>query len=248
MKGKNMNDNEIIQFNNMIKVYGNLKRENEDYYFNIYKIVECYQDLKNYFKNSKQIDKILNKKYDNNTLLSLLKNARHRHGHAKKIDGLKEYIILRSKVDKKEIDLLIYELTKEINDIFNELKENQPDKLILKTENMMTLSLLMKEKINSKEIFDTFDERCRKDIQKIFNDFKYDNDTLDEWEKRRQDLISFFRTDECKNTFCSTYDKNIYDDLIKLLDDDNISEADANKIMAQMVQVSEKIKKEKENK
>ncbi|MBR1386111.1 MAG: hypothetical protein IJ568_04715 [Bacilli bacterium] len=210
----------------------------EEDYFNIQKIIDGYNKLKKYFENYVVIDKILNKKIDNHSIKEMIYKMRNRYGHIEDNKYINDLIRLLTKVNKNDIHTLINEIKSTIEVIFKTYLSSDYYKVIMNSKPVITIFELMKDIINNPKSKTDFDRKSKNELRPIFNNFKYDESTKEEFDDLANKFIKYVQLEENKNKMIELYGEENYNELIKMLTDDNYTEQQAMELMGKYTQVS----------
>ena len=198
-----------------------LKFIREEEFFVLYQLVDGYSKLKKYFVNSNTINELLEGKIENIKLFDLIRVVRNQYSHIDKSNATEKLVILQIKVKKETLKKLVIEICTGISDIYNKYFENDNYSLVVNSREVLNVMYLMKNYSYNENHKSEFDNKCITKLKPIFDKFKYDNSTIEEWEDFNKEVKNVFESDEIKSGLKELYGEEIYNELLAMISDEN---------------------------
>lgn len=193
----------------------------EEEFFVLYQLVDGYSKLKKYFINSNTIDELLEGKIENIKLFDLIRVVRNQYSHIDKSNATEKLVILQIKIKKEILKNLVIEICIGIEYIYNKYFENDNYTLVVNSKEILNIMYLMKNYIYNEKPKSKFDEKCITKLKPIFDKFKYDNSTIEEWENFNKEIEGVFKSKEIKSGLKELYSEEIYNELLAMVLDEN---------------------------
>lgn len=238
-----MTNDEVKLLSNMFFLLPSVENKNtylEEDYSNIYKLIDGYKSIEKYFHNNTIINAILDKKYNDIKLFDLIRIVRNRASHIDKNNNIDKFIILQTKVDKKEIDSLINEIKKEMFIIYERDLNSNVYKFAMNTKLMIYIFELAKYKINDIDYKNDFDKDSREILKPLVNNFNYDNSTLEDYEEYVNQILKIYESDLFKKGIIKLYGVNIYNDILRMIEDKTFSFDDMKSLINEIKKIDDK--------
>ncbi len=240
-----MSTDEIKTLSNLFDLMPKIEKEksyDDNYYFNIFQLIEGYKRIEKYFFNQDTINGILNKKVDNSRIYDLIKLARDRRAHINKHNKVDKLVILQVKVDKNDITRLVDEIKDGIYDIYIKNLNADPYKLNINNRLIVNIFELMRWVVNDKSPINDFDRFGRDQLRPIINGFKYEESNINDYNNFNKDVIEVFKSEEFKKGITDLYGESIYKDFIRMITDDNFSNEEAKDLMIKTAEIDKQRK------
>ncbi len=225
-----MTNKEITIFTNAMTIIPKIEVKehySEEDYANIYQLIEAYKKLKKYYSNYESIENLLNRKMENYSFFQLIKAARNRVSHSDKSNGEEEVFLLLVFVDKEDVWLLLKELYLGLEDIFKHQIGGDVYKLTMNTRPMILLIRAVKYTLYERDYLNEFDRYCSEKLKKILKNFDPNNSTFEEFEMVKNKINKFCETKIFKQGFIKMYDEQIYNGLMRMMNDDTFTQDEA---------------------
>lgn len=268
--GKNKVDRYLNDYKNLINdaqmkfdidVQNNINSKFEQFQINLYNYARSIVDKSEYFEKSNKIDLLFNEvivpqnlkqqsiKY---SFFDLYRAFRNKNEHYDKINCEDEYIIFKTSISKEKF-FQLYDVCNEIlNYELNKLEENELINFILSNIEIRASyekSIIALEKAN---------EKGKKEFSNIYNinrlmieDFKsvdFENITIEQLDCIYFKLRDYILSDGYKEEFIKRYGLNLYNEVLKMYNDDESSfEEDKKRISTYFNQIYEIERKYNEN-
>ena len=240
-----MNSEEKKIFVNLMMLVPKVKELNfirEEEFFVLHQLVDGYTHLKKYFKNANKIEEILEEKYNDILLKDLIRVVRNQYSHIDKWNATEKLVILQIKVKKEILKTLVIEICTGIEDIYNKYFENDNYTLVVNSREILNVMYLMKNYIYNENPKSGFDNKCLTKLKPIFDKFKYDNSTIEEWKDFNEDVEDVFKSNEIKSGLKELYGEEIYNELIAMVSDENYTNEQFMETMNKMKNIIEPYK------
>lgn len=238
-----MTNDEVKLLSNMFFLLPSVENKNtylEDDYSNVYKLIDGYKNIEKYFHNNTIINAILDKKYNDIKLFDLIRIVRNRACHIDKNNNIDKFIILQTKVAKKEIDSLINEIKKEMFIIYERDLNNDAYKFVMNTKLMIYIFELTKNKINDIDYKNAFDKDSREILKPLVNNFNYDNSTLEDYVEYVNQILKIYESDLFKKGIIKSYGVSIYNDILRMIEDETFSFNDMKSLINEIKKIDDK--------
>lgn len=238
-----MTNGEVKLLSNMFFLLPFVENKNtylEDDYSIVYKLIDGYKNIEKYFHNNTIINDILDKKYNDIKLFDLIRIVRNRASHIDKNNNIDKFIILQTKVDKKEIDSLINEIKKEMFIIYERDLNSDAYKFVMNTKLMIYIFELAKTKINDIDYKNDFDKDSREILKPIVNNFNYDNSTLEDYGEYVNQILKIYESDLFKKGIIKLYGVSIYNDILRMIEDETFSFDDMKSLINKIKKIDDK--------
>lgn len=238
-----MTNGEVKLLSNMFFLLPFVENKNtylEDDYSIVYKLIDGYKNIEKYFHNNTIINDILDKKYNDIKLFDLIRIVRNRASHIDKNNNIDKFIILQTKVDKKEIDSLINEIKKEMFIIYERDLNSDAYKFVMNTKPMIYIFELAKSKINDIDYKNDFDKDSREILKPLVNNFNYDNSTLEDYGEYVNQIIKIYESDLFKKGIIKLYGVSIYNDILRMIEDETFSFDDMKSLINKIKKIDDK--------
>lgn len=216
-----------------------LKFIRDEEFFILHQLVDGYTHLKKYFKNINKIDGILEEKFNDILLKDLIRVVRNQYSHIDKCNATEKLVILQIKVKKEILKKLVTEICIGIDDIYNKYFENDNYSLVVNSREILNVMYLMKNYVYDENHKSEFDKKCITKLKPIFDKFKYDNSTIDEWEDFNKEVKNVFESDEIKSGLKELYGEEIYNELLAMVSDENYTNEQCMEMMNKMKTIIE---------
>lgn len=242
-----MTKDEIKTLSNMTWILPKIEIKDiyiEDDCFYIYQLLYGYKQLEKYFENKDVINKLLNKKINNISLFDLIRIVRNRYSHIEKHDKINEYIILLTELKKNDINTLKTEIENGINEIF--IRELNGDilKVLVNTKIFITAFELLKNKINKSVDNNIYEEKIREKLKPFINELEFDELDSKSFDENGKKMLMLYKSDDMKNSLTNLYGKSIYEEMIKMVEDDSYDKERINELLSKIIAI-ENINKNK---
>lgn len=237
-----MNSEEKKIFVNLMMLVPKVKELNfirEEEFFILHQLVDGYTKLIKYFFNSNKIEKILEEKFNNISLKDLVRVVRNQYSHVDKCNATDKLVILQIKVKKELLKNLVIEICIGIYDIYNKYFENNYYSLVVNSREVLNIMFLMKNYIYDEKPRSQLDEKCLTKLKPIFDKFKYDNSTLEEWEDFNEEVKEVFKSNQIKSGLKELYGEEIYNELLAMVSDENYTNEQCMEMMKKMKTIIE---------
>lgn len=246
---KYLNDYKSLTNDNKMKfdidVQNSINSKFEQFQINLYNYARSIVDKSEYFENSNKIVLLFNevivpknlkqqsKKY---TFFDLYRAFRNKNEHYDKINCEDEYIIFKTSISREKF-FQLYDVCNEIlNYELNKLEENELINFILSNIEIRASyekSIIALENAN---------EKGKKEFPNIYNlnrlmieDFKsvdFENITIEQLDYIYFKLRDYLLSGEYKEEFIKRYGLNLYNEVLKMYNDDDSSFEEDKKIIS----------------
>lgn len=154
-------------------------------------------------------------------MFDLIRVVRNQYSHIDKSNATEKLVILQIKVKKETLKKLVIEICTGIEDIYNKYFENDNYSLVVNSREILNVMYLMKNYVYNENHKSEFDKKCITKLKPIFDKFKYDNSTIEEWEDFTEEVKNVFESDEIKSGLKELYGEEIYNELLAMVSDEN---------------------------
>lgn len=222
-----------------IDYQSNLNVKFEQFQIALYNYSRAIMDQKKYFELSGKIEKIFNKiiipnsdEYSSRkyTFFDLYRAFRNRNEHYDKINCETEYIIFKTSI-LKDVFFRLYEVCNEVLDYelnkltYEEIISFLLSNIEIKTNYEKVKIALRKSNEENKDKNPNIYNEIKK-LLKDFSDIDFDNITMEQLDYICNKFKSYILSENYKKEFVNRYGINLYEELLKIYNDDSSLEMD----------------------
>lgn len=157
-------------------------------------------------------------KVDETSLFDLLRIARNQYAHNDKTNGIRE-LLLQTKVENGKIYTIIQEIKKEIDSVYSKKLNCDSYIVVSHSRQLLLLFEFIKSGLNEKSN-NVVEQELSQMINPIFDEFKYENSTLEEYEVTAKKIIKLIKSRKFKTLFIKRYNEKAYIIFQKIFMDD----------------------------